>query len=43
LLDTTLGTSSSYVTVGARLAEMADPAVRGIQYAAKHLDGTKNW
>ena len=43
LLDTALGTSSSYVTVGASLAELADPGVRGIQYAAKHMDGTRNW
>ena len=43
LLDTALGTSSSYVTVGASLAEFADPGVRGLQYAARHLDGAKNW
>ena len=43
LLDTAIGTSSSYVTVGVTLAEFGDPAVRGIQYAAKHLDGAKNW
>jgi hypothetical protein len=43
LLDTAIGTSSSYVTVGASLAEFGDPAVRGIGYAAKHLDGAKNW
>jgi uncharacterized membrane protein YedE/YeeE len=43
LMDTALGTSSSYVTVGASLAELVDPAVRGIGYAAKHLDGAKNW
>ena len=29
ILDTALGTSSSYVTVGASLAEFADPGVRG--------------
>ena len=39
LLDTALGTSSSYVTVGASVAEFVDPAVRQIEYAAKHLDG----
>ena len=43
LLDTALGTSSSYVTVGASVAEFVDPAVRQIDYAAKHLDGAKNW
>ena len=43
LLDTALGASSSHVTVGASLAEFADPGVRGLQYAARHLDGAKNW
>ncbi|PPQ27157.1 YeeE/YedE thiosulfate transporter family protein [Rhodopila globiformis] len=43
LLNTALGTSSSYVTVGASLADLADPAVRTIPYAAKHLDGATNW
>ena len=43
LLDTALGTSSSYVTVGASVAAFVDPAVRQIEYAAKHLDGAKNW
>ena len=43
LMNTALGTSSSYVTVGASLAEFADPGVRGLQYAAKHLDGANNW
>jgi uncharacterized membrane protein YedE/YeeE len=43
LIDTALGMSSSYVTVGANLAEYGDPAVRGIGYAARHLDGAKNW
>jgi len=43
LIGTALGTSSSYVTVGASLAEFVDPDVRTIAYAAKHLDGAKNW
>ncbi len=43
LLGTALGTSSSYVTVGANLAAFADPGIRAIDYAAKHLSGAKNW
>lgn len=42
-LGTALGASSSFVTVGATLAEFFDPGIRAIQYAAKHLDGAKNW
>jgi hypothetical protein len=43
VLDTAIGTSSSYVTVGVSLAELGDPAVRGIEYTAKHVDGATNW
>ncbi|MCB4823360.1 YeeE/YedE thiosulfate transporter family protein [Roseicella aerolata] len=43
LLDTALGTSSSYVTVGASLAAFADPGLAAMDYAAKHLSGAKNW
>lgn len=43
LLDTALGTSSSYVTVGASFAAFADPGIAAIDYAAKHLSGAKNW
>jgi uncharacterized membrane protein YedE/YeeE len=43
LIGTALGTSSSYVTVGASLAEWVDPGVRALDYAARHLDGAKNW
>lgn len=42
-IGTALGTSSSYVTVAASLAEVVDPAIREMSYAAKHLDGAKNW
>jgi uncharacterized membrane protein YedE/YeeE len=43
LLGTALGASSSYVTVSAALASFVDPAITGIDYAAKHLAGAKNW
>ncbi len=44
LLDTALGTSSSYVTLGATLvAETVDPGIAAIRYAASHLSGPKNW
>lgn len=43
LINTALGASSSYVTVAAHLAAFFDPAVTGIQYAAKHMEGAKNW
>ncbi|GAB4183162.1 MAG: YeeE/YedE thiosulfate transporter family protein [Thalassobaculales bacterium] len=43
LMGTALGTSSSYVTVGVSLAQQLDPAITGIDYAARHLAGAKNW
>lgn len=43
LIGTALGASSSFVTVGATLASLVDPAVQQIDYAAKHLSGGKNW
>lgn len=43
LLDTALGTSSSYVTLGDSIAAWFDPAIARIDYAAKHLSGAKNW
>lgn len=43
LLGTALGASSSYVTVSASIAEFFDPAIRGLAYAGKYLDGAKNW
>ncbi|MEQ8250105.1 YeeE/YedE thiosulfate transporter family protein [Oceanibaculum nanhaiense] len=43
LINTALGASSSFVTVGVSIAEWVDPAIREIGYAAKHLDGAKNW
>ena len=43
LLGTALGASSSYVTVSASVAEVFDPPIRSIAYAAKYLEGAKNW
>lgn len=43
VLDTALGTSSSYVTLGDSVAAWFDPAVTRIDYAARHLSGAKNW
>jgi uncharacterized membrane protein YedE/YeeE len=42
-LGTALGASSSFVTIGASVAEFVDPGIRAIRYAAGHLDGAKNW
>ena len=43
LINTALGASSSYVTLSASLAEWFDPGIRSLDYAAKYLDGAKNW
>lgn len=43
LMGTALGASSSFVTVGAHLAVLVDPAAGTIQYLASHLWGAKNW
>lgn len=43
LIGTALGTSSSYVTVSATVASWVDPGIAAIDYAAKHLNGAKNW
>ncbi len=43
LLETALGTSSAYVTAGDSLAALLEPGIRGIDYAARHLSGAKNW
>jgi hypothetical protein len=43
LIGTALGASSSYVTVSATVAEWFDPGIAGIEYAARHLSGAKNW
>jgi hypothetical protein len=44
LIETALGTSSSYVTVGGLIAGWVDPAILKIDYVAKHVAATgKNW
>ena len=37
IIETALGASSSYVTVGAALASLIDPSLLKIEYAAKHI------
>jgi hypothetical protein len=44
IIETALGTSSSYVTVGGMIASWVDPSVLNIDYVAKHVAATaKNW
>lgn len=43
IMETALGASSSYVTVGAYLASSVDPSVASIKYFASHMSGAKNW
>lgn len=44
LIDTALGASSSYVTVGGLIASAVHPPINDIQYVAKHIAATgKNW
>ena len=44
LIQTALGASSSYVTVGGYLASVVDPSIVGIKYVASHMAATgKNW
>lgn len=43
LMDTALGASSSYVTVGAHLASLVDPTAESVKYFASHMWGAKNW
>jgi uncharacterized protein len=44
LIETALGASSSYVTVGGLIASWIDPSVLKIDYVAKHVALTgKNW
>lgn len=43
-IETALGASSSYVTIGGLLASVADPSVAEIDYVARHIAPTaKNW
>jgi uncharacterized membrane protein YedE/YeeE len=45
IIETALGASSSYVTVGGLLASLADPAILNVDYVAKHvaLSGKNCW
>lgn len=43
MMDTALGASSSFVTVGAHIASLFDPAVTQVKYLASHMWGAKNW
>ena len=44
LIETALGASSSYVTVGGMIASWIDPSVLKIDYVARHVAATgKNW
>ena len=44
LMQTALGASSSYVTVGGLVMSWADPAIVNIDYVARHIAPTgKNW
>ena len=44
LIETALGASSSYVTVGGYLAALVDPSVTQIKYVANHMAASaKNW
>ena len=40
MIETALGASSSYVTVGAAIASWVDPSLLQIEYAAKHIAAT---
>lgn len=42
LIETALGTSSSYVTIAAHVAALADASVGKMDYLAKHMYGAKN-
>jgi hypothetical protein len=44
LIETALGASSSYVTIGGLIASVVDPAILRIDYVARHVTPTaKNW
>jgi uncharacterized protein len=42
LLQTALGTSSSYVTIAAHIAGLADTSIGKVDYFVKHMYGAKN-
>lgn len=44
IIETALGASSSYVTIGGLLASWIDPSIVNIDYVARHVAATgKNW
>jgi uncharacterized membrane protein YedE/YeeE len=44
IIETALGASSSYVTVGGLIASIVDPSILRIDYVARHVAATaKNW
>lgn len=44
IIDTALGASSSYVTIGAAIAALVDPGILDIDYVARHVAPVaKNW
>jgi uncharacterized membrane protein YedE/YeeE len=44
MIETALGASSSYVTIGGLIAGLVDPAILKIDYVARHVALTgKNW
>jgi uncharacterized membrane protein YedE/YeeE len=44
LIETALGASSSYVTIGGLIASLVDPGALKIDYIARHVAATgKNW
>jgi uncharacterized membrane protein YedE/YeeE len=44
LIETALGASSSYVTIGGLVTSFADPSILKIDYVARHVATTgKNW
>jgi hypothetical protein len=44
IIETALGASSSYVTIGGLIASWIDPSVTAIDYVARHISATaKNW
>ena len=42
LIETALGTSSSYVTIAAHIAALFDGSIGRMEYLAKHMWGAKN-
>lgn len=42
LIETALGTSSSYVTIAAHIASLVDTSIGEMDYLAKHMYGAKN-